>query len=486
MLGKPKKTEPKLFYHGVSLERRMPSEHPLRKIKQLVDFDFIRSQVADLYGINGNQSVDPAVILKLMFLLFYENINSERALMRQLPLRLDWLWFCDYDLDEVTPDHSVLSKARNRWGAEIFEQFFINILEQCIAAGLVDGETIYIDSSIIDANADINKVRPQLRKVTGKLTDKLEDAAEPQQQSDNSEQEELAKRVNPTDPDARIGRKYGKSTLGFKDHRVVDDKHNIITSTITTPANTNDDKVLAESVRNHQFKTRTKAKILTADKAYGTAANYKHLKENNITPCIPHKSHKISKDKDFANDKFVYDSINDCYICPAGKKLHWIAKNKHKGTSQYRADRATCQKCKYLKKCVSSRTKGRSVQHNPNARYWRWADECLTRYQRTRLLGRRRYKSEGSFADAANNHGFKRARWRGLTKMKIQDLMIAAIQNVGKLMRYGGADDKSPAPVVAIKSFSEDIGLVLCRLLSVCATYKRILSYQRANSAYSG
>jgi hypothetical protein len=53
MLGKPKKTEPKLFYHGVSLERRMPNEHPLRKIKQLVDFDFIRSQVADLYGTNG-------------------------------------------------------------------------------------------------------------------------------------------------------------------------------------------------------------------------------------------------------------------------------------------------------------------------------------------------------------------------------------------------------------------------------------------------
>ena len=110
MMGKPNQLEPKLFYHGVSLERRVHMEHPLRKIKQLLDFDFIRSQVADTYGNNGNQSVDPAVILKLMFLLFYENVKSERALTRQLPLRLDWLWFCDYDLDEDTPDHSVLSK----------------------------------------------------------------------------------------------------------------------------------------------------------------------------------------------------------------------------------------------------------------------------------------------------------------------------------------------------------------------------------------
>ena len=112
MMGKSNQLEPKLFYHGISLDRRMPNDHPLRKIRQLVDFNFIRSKVADLYGIRGNESVDPAVILKLMFLLFYENIKSERALMRQLSLRMDRLWFCGYDLDEKTPDHSVISKAR--------------------------------------------------------------------------------------------------------------------------------------------------------------------------------------------------------------------------------------------------------------------------------------------------------------------------------------------------------------------------------------
>ena len=71
MMGKPNQLEPKLFYHDISLDRRIPADHPLRKIKQLVDFDFIRSQVADTYGNNGNQSVDPSVILKLVFLLFY-------------------------------------------------------------------------------------------------------------------------------------------------------------------------------------------------------------------------------------------------------------------------------------------------------------------------------------------------------------------------------------------------------------------------------
>ena len=64
MMGKPNQLEPKLFYHGISLDRRMPADHPLRKIKQLIDFNFIRSKVADRYGVRGNESVDPAVILK--------------------------------------------------------------------------------------------------------------------------------------------------------------------------------------------------------------------------------------------------------------------------------------------------------------------------------------------------------------------------------------------------------------------------------------
>ena len=470
MLGKPKKTEPKLFYHGVSLERRVPKEHPLRKIKQYLDFDFIRSQVTDLYGTNGNQSVDPSVILKLMFLLFYENVKSERALMRQLPLRLDWLWFCDYDLDEDTPDHSVLSKARRRWGPEVFGQFFMNILKQCIDAGLIDGETIYIDSSTIDGNADINKVRPQLRKLSEQITDRLSD----------DPQEKPAKHVNPADPDARIGRKYGKSTLGYKDHRSVDDKHGIITTTITTPANVNDDKVLADVITSHRFKSGTKAKRAVADKGYGTAANYKYLQENNITPCIPHPRRKSFQDADFTSDNFIYDSIGDCYICPAGEKLKLFSINKAKGTSQYRANRKTCKRCDYFNRCVAGKKTGRSVQRNPDMMYYHWADGCLTRDQRYRLMSRRKYKAEGSFADGANNYGFKRARWRGLDKMEIQNLMIAAIQNLGKLLRYGGAGGKLTAPVAAIRSFWERIAAVLCRLFGVSATYKRILSCQRA------
>ena len=97
MMGKLQNVEPKLFYHSIRLESRIPQGHPLRKIKQLVDFSFIRARVEHLYGKNGNISVDPAVILKLIFLLFYEKVKSERALIEHLPLRPAILYrWCNY------------------------------------------------------------------------------------------------------------------------------------------------------------------------------------------------------------------------------------------------------------------------------------------------------------------------------------------------------------------------------------------------------
>ena len=427
MMGKPNHLEPKLFYHGFSLEQRIPDDHPLRRVEQLVDFQFIRSQVAHLYGDRGNESIDPAVILKFMFLLFYENIKSERALIDQLPLRLDWLWFCGYDLDDDIPHHSVISKARRRWGVEVFIRFFENILAQCVAAGLVDGHTLHVDSSMIDGNASKDSLHCGLRMLSRDFYERLEDQADPAP---------LPQRVSSTDPDARLGKKYGKTTLGYKDHRAVDDQQGIITATITTPANVNDDQVLADLLDAHQNHTQTKTDAVAADKAYGTGENYKHLYHQGITPCISHKRKNCNRQPGFNNDQFVYDPDGDLYLCPAGQTLTFRQFSREKNAAIYRANRQTCQGCRYFEKCVTGQQTGRQIQRNANEDYIAWADHCLPLSTRKRLMARRKYKAEGSFADATNNHGLKRARFRGLEKVQMQNLMIAAIQNLRKLLRH--------------------------------------------------
>jgi hypothetical protein len=68
------------------------------------------------------------------------------------------LWFLGYDLDSAIPHHSVLSKARKRWGVELFQYFFERIARQCVEAGLVDGRKLFLDSSLVEAGTSKNLV----------------------------------------------------------------------------------------------------------------------------------------------------------------------------------------------------------------------------------------------------------------------------------------------------------------------------------------
>ena len=179
---------------------------------------------------------------------------------------------------------------------------------------------------------------------------------------------------------------------------------------------------------------------------------YKYLHKNGITPCISHKRKNCNRDPLFANDKFIYDNKHDCYICPAGKQLKRRQFSADKNCIIYNAKRETCKLCQHFEKCVTSKKSGRQIQRNLNQEYINWADNCLTKYERKRLMSRRKHKAEGSFADAANNHGFKRMRFRGIEKAKIQNLMIAAIQNLRKLMRHAGNKPAAQACNQALSS----------------------------------
>src|SRR6266496_1650306 len=99
-------TQVELFSYRVNLEHRVRRDHPLRGIAAVVDFTFVRAEVARYYGKNGNVGIDPVVLVKLMFLLFFDDVASERELMERLPERLDYLWFLGYGLEDATPNHS--------------------------------------------------------------------------------------------------------------------------------------------------------------------------------------------------------------------------------------------------------------------------------------------------------------------------------------------------------------------------------------------
>jgi transposase len=465
MMGPAKRHEAKLFYVGLNLEERVPADHPLRAVAQQVDFGRVREQVRPLYGIRGNRSVDPSVLMKLMFLLHYENVASERALMNQLPLRLDWLWFVGYDLDETVPDHSVISKARRRWGPETFEAFFADVLGQCVEAGLVDGTVVHVDSSLIEANADrhrlvARRLYEQLDAVEAAETDASPSEAETSpapadaapdpagpsasspRGSAGAEDGVNASWVSPTDPEAGLTRRDDRTVLGYKDHRAVDDAYGIVTATVTTAAPVADEQMLGAVLEAHEQGVGCPVETVVADKRYAAGATYAELRERGTRACMPRRS-RSGRPGRFGPEAFRYDADADVYRCPAGEVLRRSDRRPQKRGFRYYAPRGACPACPLRSRCTKA--KRRQVVRHVDQEAIDWAEACVPRAERRRLLRRRKVRAEGSFADATNRHGYKRARGRGLASMRIQNLLIAAAQNIRKLVRYGRRGRKAMA-----------------------------------------
>jgi transposase len=151
MLGR-KVFAPKLFYR-FSLEAQIPEDHLLRRVAAAVDFSFARRLTARFYSHTGRPGLDPVVLFKLGLLGYLYGITSERRLAAEVRLHLAYRWFLGYDLDEATPDHSALSKARARFGLPVYQAFFAEIVRQCARAGLVHGDVLYVDSTLLGSGA---------------------------------------------------------------------------------------------------------------------------------------------------------------------------------------------------------------------------------------------------------------------------------------------------------------------------------------------
>ena len=445
MMGFQKDLQPKLFYHSVNLEKRIPANHILRKMRGQIDFDFIYREVKDLYGGNGNVSVPPPAILKMMLLLILYNVRSERELMNTLPMRLDWLWFLDYDLDSEVPNHSVLSKARNRWGVEAFQHFFERIVWQCVEAGLVDGSKLFMDSSLVQADASNNSVvkisKEALSMHLAKGFNELESRLEEKEAPDDHDEPKIGPAnksyCSTTDPDASVTRQgAGKRSLQYKAHRSVDAKAEVITATEVTPGEVNEAHLLSTLLAMHQDNTQTTVETVVADMKYGIADNYLTCCDLGVNAHIPdlRKSHNDFQGI-FSEEAFQYNSETDTYLCPAGHHLRKSSYRPKQDAYEYRCSNKACRNCYLFSKCTkskSNRTLTRPCRKED-------LDVMRNAAQSSRAkedIKTRQHLMERSFA-RATRYGFKRARWRRLWRVQIQEYLTSALQNIMVLLSYG-------------------------------------------------
>jgi transposase len=472
MMGEQEGFQPKLFYHQVNLEQRVPKDHLLRKIQEKIDFDFIYGEVRDTYGGNGNVSIPPPVILKMMLLLVLYNVRSERELMDTLPLRLDWLWFLGYDLDSEVPNHSVLSKARSRWGVEAFRQFFERIVWQCVEAGLVDGRKIFMDSSLVDADASNNSVidtqslRVQLRDNYKKLEARLEE--EPADRSRRYVKEN-SRYMSTTDPDAAIVNR-GKPKLSYEVHRAVDGRSEVITATETTAGDVNEAHRMVPLLESHHVNTGRGAETVVADSKYGTVENFLACHDLGVRAHIPdlggYTTKRTEKLKIFSEEEFQYDLESDTYRCPAGNRLKPKSLHRNRQSRDYAAPKKVCGACPIREQCTRNKS-GRTIKRHLRQEELDRMREASRSAHAKRDIKTRQHLMERSFA-RGTWYGFDRARWRRLWRVQIQQYLIAAIQNIDVLLRYGEQPKKSLLVKVnqVIQGSTQPISGVLNRLIA--------------------
>jgi transposase len=468
-----------LFSYHIDLDKRVRPDNPLRRIAEKIDFTFVRQEVAGFYGKNGNESVDPVIILKMMFLLFYDDVASERELMRIIAERLDYMWFLGYGLDDEIPNHSVLSKARKRWGQEIFEAFFVRTVAQCVEAGLVDGKKIHVDSSLIDANASKDSVlkgSPELiaalKQAYRAQESKLEEPAYYQLVSDRT--------MSTTDPDAPVVRKGSEPARPrYHHHRVVDDAQGVITAVQTTPGSIAENKKLLEVVEQHQHNTQKAVQTVVADHKYGTIENYVACQqqgwETHMGDMLAQQKNIPRRQGIFPERAFTYQPQDNTYRCPAGqimkpRRLHWL-----KRTWEYHLPKEVCAACELRTQCTRSKSSGRTIHRHEHQELLDQARQQAHSAQARKDRQRRQVIMEQSFADAANNHGFKRSRWRRLWRQQIQDYLIAAIQNIRILLSRPGKD--AAAGAAALKTMTVEAVLMVFLFLKgfLRAIYRRLM-----------
>lgn len=443
MMGKKETKEPMFFY--VILEDLVPQNHFLRKVLEIVDLSFIRDKVKHFYSSTGKPSIDPVVLIKIMLIGYLYGIISERRLMEEIQVNLAYRYFIGYSLEEGIPDHSTLSRNRNeRFKDSTFQEIFDEIVFQCQKYGLLSGENIAFDSTVVEANASLDSL--EKRKVYLKPKEYIRKVKEENPVAEDIPKEETPKKkdsskkklsnkdyVSRTDSEAAIIRKPGKKTmLAYSDHLSVDSQERIITGVLATPADVSDNKPLVSMIERQREKFGFRPRKVSADKKYAAGKNFKELAEMGIEAFIPVQKH-VNKKGLFGQEKFSYNSKEDVFACPQGKKLKFFRYGKTKETKRYKAEGSDCLTCSLKAKCTTAKN-GRMVDRNI---YQDLIDEAKKRMEtpQGRLSAKMRMTcSETINAEAKTYHGLSRCRYRGQAKAQIQFLLTATAQNVKRMV----------------------------------------------------
>jgi IS5 family transposase len=385
---------------------------------------------------------------------FLHGVVHDRKLMREAQVNIAYRWFAGYELDEELPDHSSLTRIRQRWGEERFRKIFERSVLQCREAGLVGGDVVHVDASLVRADVSWGSL---VREHVGKVLEQNEVAPEEDPPADDDPPAPAAdkpvrkaseapargptgkvKKVSKTDPDASMatGNKRQRLEPSYKQHTALDDRAGVIVDVDVTTGEANEGQQLLGQLNRVAGRTGQLPQMVTADRAYASSANYAALEELGVEAVIPPQRERLPR-QGIPLQRFAYDAQHDVVVCPSGKRLR--RKGRAPNGWWYRARAGDCQGCHLKRRCLSPSARFRSIcikdgycalLRARRRRQRGWTEPMVAAYRR------HRYQAEGVHGEAKGEHGLRRAVRRGTSNMLIQAYLTAAVINLKRLATH--------------------------------------------------
>ena len=459
MMGPRQQVQGALFY-DFSLEDHVAQDHLLRSIDRFVDLSGVRPHLAPFYSHTGRPSIDPELLIRMLLVGYCFGIRSERRLCEEVHLNLAYRWFCRLDLTAPVSDHSSFSKNRHGRFREsaLLRHLFETVVARCIAEGLVSGQRLAVDASLIAADASKQNATPR-EEWNAQSIDPAEASRAVREYLEVLDHEAFgaASEVEPkvtsrADPASQWTAAHkAPAFFAYSDNYLIDTDHGVIVDVEGTrsirQAEVGAARTMVDRVRN-VFDLHPD--WLIADTAYGSGPMLAWVVDREIAPFIPVIDKSARTDGTWSREDFEWDAENNRYICPEGHDLKQFRRNysdpnrgpSGKGVAKYRALKMTCQNCPSKSKCCPNADfRAITREEHEDARQ---VARDLAKTGNYEIAMKLRKKVEMLFAHLKRILGLGRLRLRGPCGANDEFLLAATAQNLRKLAKLLPAPAASP------------------------------------------
>ena len=427
----------------ISVEELVPREHILRKINKYIDFDFIYNLVEDKYCLdNGRPSIDPVVLMKIVFIQYLFNIRSIRQTIKEIEVNIAYRWFLGYDFYDKIPHFTTFSQNyRRRFkDTDIFENIFQNILNQALEQGFVDEKIQFVDSTHVKAHANRHKnkkvtIEKKARRYQAQLDKEIaqereENGKKPLKEKEDKERQTIVQST--TDPESGLFHKGEHKEVFAYCVETSCDKNGWILAYKSFPGNLHDSTTFLPFYEE-KLKKMNPQKIVM-DAGYKIPAIAKTLIDDKILPVFPYTRQKrnLQIENPYYKRDYIYDEYYNCYICPQGKLLKYKTTDRE-GYRQYKSDTNECKNCPNIDRCTHSKNKQKVITRHIWQDYLDITEEYRYTNQGKKEYARRKETIERQFGSAKEYHSFRYTNMKGKAKMDMKAALTFACLNMKKL-----------------------------------------------------